>query len=600
MTTDPTSDDHPMIPVPMAIRIVLEQTAERNQRTPIGIVRSRPQVGRILAQDIVMPEPGYPSYPASIMDGYAILLNENNTVGEQKVLYRIVDRSHAQDNTFHEFEPNVHHAVYVTTGAPVDPRATVIPVEHCRVVKVWDNESEERYLEILKTDSFENKWIRQVGSDIAPHTQLFSKGRVLTPIDMGILAQTGMDEVNMYDRTVRVGVLSTGTEVFQGRIPDANKPILLELIRAWGRDRALHIVGVDLECAPDDVVNLSEKLKEGLHNCDVIITTGGVSMGETDLLEKVLADLGARIHFGRLFMKPGKPTKFFTLENTLVFALPGNPVSATVCTHLLVRPCLELLVRGGTDINGAHVHAEVQVRLGQDIHLDPVRPEYHRVQLQYGSDGSSIAISTGTQRSSRLLSLQDADALLVLPKGNGVAKTGSSYKALILDYRQSLSVQKSTHLKVARHFHVGLMSWSRSLESTVKEALTGSKSGSVEMKSWNAEKATEYELWEIIVNAESDIFLLAAPLKGRFRDNLCISTMLREKLQKIADGIAMQVRLGCASVDPHAAAFETVVGFSGRTLVVFLPEEGIEGGLKHVRGLLKHAVEIACGTSIPH
>ncbi len=174
---------------------------------------------------------------------------------------------------------------------------------------------------------------------------------------------------------------------------------------------------VDCGIAPDDLDELKAKLASALDQGDLVVTTGGVSMGDRDLLRQVLVqDFKAKIHFGRVHMKPGKPTTFATLtwkegQTKLVLGLPGNPVSATVTTHLYVLPACRSL----SGFNRAKAGI-VKARLNHDVRLDP-RPEYMRVALSWHADGDPVASteSTGNQISSRLASLRAANALLMLP-----------------------------------------------------------------------------------------------------------------------------------------------------------------------------------------
>jgi gephyrin len=176
-------------------------------------------------------------------------------------------------------------------------------------------------------------------------------------------------------------------------------------------------------------------LKSALEKVDVIITTGGVSMGELDLLKPTIErSLGGTIHFGRVAMKPGKPTTFATIQTTtsskLIFALPGNPASALVTFHLFVLPSL----RKASGLENPML-PKAKVALEQDVKLDP-RPEYHRVFISVTEVGGLIAVSTGGQRSSRVGSLRGANGLLCLPSSkdvgrNSIAK-GELVDALIL------------------------------------------------------------------------------------------------------------------------------------------------------------------------
>lgn len=174
-----------------------------------------------------------------------------------------------------------------------------------------------------------------------------------------------------------------------------------------------------------------------MRKVDVIITTGGVSMGELDLLKPTIErSLGGSIHFGRISMKPGMPTTFATvpfkntagdMEDRLFFSLPGNPASAIVTSHLFVLPSLQRS-------SGVHPIGlpKIQVILDQDVRPDPTRPEYHRVVVTAGNDGLLHATSTGGQRSSRVGSLKGANALLCLPATGGMIATGERIQALMM------------------------------------------------------------------------------------------------------------------------------------------------------------------------
>jgi gephyrin len=181
------------------------------------------------------------------------------------------------------------------------------------------------------------------------------------------------------------------------------------------------------------------QISKGFDKADVLITSGGVSMGEKDLLKPVLeSDFGATIHFGRVFMKPGKPTTFATLtregHKKLVFALPGNPVSANVTFQLFVLPALKKLA-GHTELEPITLSAKVK----ESIVLDP-RPEYHRVKVNWSRDDASGSLlpyvtSTGGQRSSRLLSMKGANGLLVLPPKSSertFINVGETVKVMLL------------------------------------------------------------------------------------------------------------------------------------------------------------------------
>ncbi len=214
------------------------------------------------------------------------------------------------------------------------------------------------------------KWIRPIGCDIAPNTILVNEGDVLSCIDLGVLITCGITQIRVR-RVPKVGVLSTGNELKmlphssqtgaeesnqhhqkqfppkEGLVYDVNRPVLLTLLATESK-----VTAIDYGIALDDITLLEAKVRSALEECDVLITSGGISAGEKDLLEHLLTKtFGATLHFGRLNMKPGKPTTFLTWRNPerhksktkFIFALPGNPVSAFVCFQLIVSPALDLL-----------------------------------------------------------------------------------------------------------------------------------------------------------------------------------------------------------------------------------------------------------------
>ncbi len=199
--------------------------------------------------------------------------------------------------------------------------------------------------------------------------------------------------------------------------------MLLAAVRSVGAE------AVDFGIVNDDEAALRSALDRAMATCDVIVTSGGVSMGEKDLFKPVLGDLGATIHFGRVAMKPGKPTTFATLPAVdgaapkLIFALPGNPVSCIVAFYLFVVPALRKAAG-----HVKHSIPVIKARISDTVRLDP-RPEYVRACVDWtsstpsasdgpttsGGYGLPVAAVTGSQQSSRLLSMRAANALLVLP-----------------------------------------------------------------------------------------------------------------------------------------------------------------------------------------
>lgn len=323
----------------------------------------------------------------------------------------------------------------MTTGGIVPEGATaVIMVEDTKLIESSEDGKEELKVEIL-VSAKENENIRSVGSD-CPVGEIVGRRGQQVGAELGTLASVGVRHVKVY-RKPRVGVLSSGNEVLDhihtdslkpGQIRDTNRITLLAAVNASGFE------AVDLGIVDDDVEEIVEQLEEAIAKCDVLITTGGVSMGEADFMKPVLEQkLGATIHFGRVLMKPGKPTTFATIPqgkrpSKLIFALPGNPVSATVAFHLFVLPALRRMAGWENADNQS-----IPVKVMNDIQLDG-RPEFHRVNVKFDKNGL-IAESTGSQKSSRMLSMVEANGLLQLPMRTpnlSFLKKGTSVSCIII------------------------------------------------------------------------------------------------------------------------------------------------------------------------
>ena len=238
--------------------------------------------------------------------------------------------------------------VRINTGAPVPPGAdAVVMVENTRLVRTTEDGEEELEVEIL-TEVIPGQDIRPVGSDIRTVETVLRSGLILGPGEVGLLAAVGVTRVQV-STLPSVAILSTGNEIQEpgqdllpGHVRDSNKTTLLSLLATNG------ILAKDAGIAKDDVATLTSSLQSALSSSDLVVTTGGVSMGDRDLLRQVLVDkFGAEIHFARVNMKPGKPTTFATCQldgrTRVVIGLPGNPVSASVTCHLYVLPAVRLL-----------------------------------------------------------------------------------------------------------------------------------------------------------------------------------------------------------------------------------------------------------------
>ncbi|XP_056620274.1 gephyrin b isoform X3 [Triplophysa dalaica] len=403
----------PLTSMDKAFITVLEMTAVLGTE----IINYRDGMGRVLAQDVYAKD-NLPPFPASVKDGYAVRAADGP--GDRF----IIGESQAGEQPTHTVMPG--QVMRVTTGAPIPCGAdAVVQVEDTELLRESEDGTEELEVRIL-VQARPGQDIRPIGHDIKRGECVLTKGTHMGPSEIGLLATVGVTEVEVQKFPV-VAVMSAGNELLNpeddlhpGKIRDSNRSTLLATIQEHGYPTInLGIVGDN----PDDLLNA---LNEGINRADVIITSGGVSLGEKDFLKQVLdIDLHAQIHFGRVFMKPGLPTTFATLDmdgsRKLIFALPGNPVSAVVTCNLFVIPALRKM-QGILDPRPTIIKA----RLSCDVKLDP-RPEYHRCILTWhhqeplpwaqstGEKSTGSLASSGNQVSSRLMSMRSANGLLMLP-----------------------------------------------------------------------------------------------------------------------------------------------------------------------------------------
>ncbi|PNS18794.1 Gephyrin [Sphaceloma murrayae] len=434
-STNPTarhrSSPYPMLPVSEALSLI---STHIPLPRPITLPLSPSLLPSILASPIQAPSP-VPAFRASIVDGYAIRLPCPSGI------YPVTQISHAQLSSTSPIPLETGQVARITTGAPLPPGAdAVVMVEDTRLASTTPSGDEEHEIEILTSAISKGENVREVGSDVAAGSVLLGKGEQITALggEFGLLASTGVREVAVYRRP-RVGVLSTGDELVGydtgrelrlGEVRDTNRPTLLAAIANAGFE------GVDLGIAPDTPDGLEGRVRAALREVDVLVTSGGVSMGEKDLLKGTIEGrLGGKIHFGRVSMKPGKPTTFATVEikgnggeaeKKVVFGLPGNPASAVVTFQLFVLAALHGMM--GREERGL---AKVGVMLGETVRGDKARQEYVRAVVSVSKDGGLVARATGGQRSSRIGSFKGANALLVMPLKDEV-KEGERVEAMMM------------------------------------------------------------------------------------------------------------------------------------------------------------------------
>jgi molybdenum cofactor synthesis domain-containing protein len=408
MTADQSLQELDRMRPPDEARRIIEQHLPL---LPIEHVALADAAGRILAEDIVAPF-DHPPFPASTMDGFAVVAADpspwREVIATQPAGAMIADEVHDGQ------------AVRIMTGAPIPAGAdAVVPIE--------ETEPTEDHVIIHREDVAPGANIRPVGSDLNQGDVVLTAGTALLPAHVGIVASVGIDRVPVRRRP-KVSIIATGDEVIEpgrdlapGQIYDANRFSLSAAVRDAGGE----ITWSGL--APDDREHLETLLRERMGVDDIILTSGGVSMGDLDLIKAILFDApDVTVHFRKLYLKPGKPLNFATRGDTLIFGLPGNPVSSLVTFEVFLRPAMAMMCGSATPDR-----PRVPVRLANGT-APSDRIEYQRGRVTVAPDGTLVGGSTGPQQSSRLASFVGANALLVIPPRERAYEAGETVEAMLL------------------------------------------------------------------------------------------------------------------------------------------------------------------------
>ena len=348
-----------------------------------------------------------PPFPASAMDGYAFKWRSD--LGG----LRIVGASLAG----HPFAGAIGRAeaVRITTGAALPADCDTVAVqEECKVADGVLHMQQQ----VRRADN-----VRQTAQDLRRGDVLAARGRHLSPFDIGALAAAGVAAASVFARP-RIAVFSSGDELQQpgsalayGNIYDSNRYAVASLLGQ------LPVETVNLGVLPDAKAAIAKALRQASGDCRMILTSGGVSVGEADLVKSAIESLG-RLRFWRLNLKPGKPLAFGRIGDALLLGLPGNPVSSIVTYLLLARPAIEALC-GMQPQPPLRVHCE----LTEAVRHKPGREEYQRGVLST-RDGRARVATTGDQSSNRMSAFAIANCLIRIPKTAGDLAPGSVVEAL--------------------------------------------------------------------------------------------------------------------------------------------------------------------------
>ncbi len=371
--------------------------------------------GHTLAQDVIAPHP-VPPFDNSAMDGYAVLASSvRDAAPESPVRLRVVEDLPAGRVSCREVGPG--EAMRIMTGAPLPPGAdAVVPVE--------DTRAEGGTVLVMRSAQVGEN-VRKAGEDVREGETVLLSGTRIGPAEMGMLASLGQPEVLCHRKAV-VGIISTGDELLEpeeelrpGMIRDSNSFSLYGLV--------LEADAVPLRLGPvrDDPALLERTILENVDEVDVFITSGGVSVGDYDVVKEVLQRVG-EMDFWKVAMRPGKPQAFGKVRGRPLFGLPGNPVSVMVSFEMFVRPAL-LKMMGRREIFRPTVTAVLDTPIGRKRG----RTELIRVIAEW-REGRYHARVTGPQGSGILKSMILGNALAVLPEEVGRLEAGEEVTLYLL------------------------------------------------------------------------------------------------------------------------------------------------------------------------
>ena len=367
----------------------------------------RAALGRVLT-DVIDSPCDVPPHTNSAMDGYALSSADIPEHGDKRL--HVIGTAFA-GKPFNA-ALSTGQAIRIMTGAAMpDGADTVVMQEHVNLVD-----------SAISIDAKHKRGqnVRAAGEDLKAGQQVLCPGQRLGPAELGLIASLGIGEVSVR-RRVRVAYFSTGDELRSigqtlgaGEIYDSNRYTLYAMLTRFGAEI------LDMGVIRDTRDAVESALEQAAANADLVITSGGVSVGEADFIKEVLAAMG-QVAFWKVAMKPGRPLAFGTIGNTRFFGLPGNPVSVMVTYYQFVEPALRKMA-GAL----AETKLEISARTTGVLNKRPGRMEYQRGVLSRGADGTLEVTATGDQGSGILHSMSVADCFIILPVESGRVEAGST------------------------------------------------------------------------------------------------------------------------------------------------------------------------------
>ncbi len=401
-----------MIDFEEAREIVIKNVNELD-RIEVRLVEA---LNYVLAEDIYSSL-NLPPFDNSAMDGFACRFEDTKGASESNpIKLKIIDSEPAGKVSQRKVSSGT--ALKIMTGAPLPEGAnSVVPVEFTQ-----EEGDEVKVFKELK----EGENIRLAGEDVKSGELVLRKGTKIRPIEIGLLAALGQSKVQVFRKPV-VAIITTGDELVgleealtPGKIRNSNSYLLWSLILEVGAKP------LDLGVVPDEIGKIKEKVRKALQEADIVLTTGGVSVGEYDLVKEAIEEIGAEMKFWKVAQKPAKPLAFFTYQEKFLFGLPGNPGAVFIAFEEYVRPSI-LKMMGRKDI----FRPEIEVVLNEDIKKKPGRLNFARVFVQKKGETFYASLS-GHQGSGVLKSFSQANGIALIPKDKSLVKKGEVVKVQLL------------------------------------------------------------------------------------------------------------------------------------------------------------------------
>jgi molybdopterin molybdotransferase len=363
------------------------------RRTPLEQIVLTESLGRVIGED-VRSRRTQPPMAVSAMDGFAVRCDDVATVPADLCIVGYAPAGGSYDKTVKPGE-----AVRIFTGAPVPAGADTIVIQEDTDI----NGDRVR----VKESAARGTYIRPAGLDFAEGDVLIKAGTRMTARHVGLAAAMNVPWLMAY-RQPRVAILATGDEIVmpgepigRNQIVSSNAIALAAFVTAMGGEPVL------LGIAPDDRDGLRH-MAAGIAGNDMLVTTGGASVGDHDLVQDVLSERGMNVDFWRIAMRPGKPLMFGQIEGTPVLGLPGNPVSSLVCAMIFLRPALTFMQ--GAQATGSDI---LHLRTTTDLPANDRRQDFLRATFELGSDGETMVRAFDKQDSSMMATLTHADGLVI-------------------------------------------------------------------------------------------------------------------------------------------------------------------------------------------